>query len=243
MSKTPQGKATHELSRKEMKAPDRFQVAVSQGTEWLGRRRKAVAVGAAVVVGALVLAVAGSSWKESRQAKAGALLAQAVDAAAGQISPVPLPNSEHPVYRSAEERAHAVIEAAGKVREAYGGTVAAATAALLQGGAYMDLGEWDRAIAAYQAFLSGAPGDDSLRFAALDGLARAQERKGNLEAAMSTYATASEIPSFRDRALLERARLLGAAGKKDEAKKVLESIPPTSPLRGEAQERLARLGE
>jgi tetratricopeptide (TPR) repeat protein len=135
-----------------------------------------------------------------------------------------------------------VIEAAGKVREASGGSVAAATAALLQGDAHLSLGEWDRAIAAYQGYLAGAPADDSLRFAALDGMARAQDGKGELEAALKTYASASEIGALKDRAELGRARLLAKAGRKDEARKALESIPPTSPLRAEVQERLARLG-
>jgi tetratricopeptide (TPR) repeat protein len=77
---------------------------------------------------------------------------------------------------------------------------------------------------------------------ALDGLARAQEGKGDLEAAAKGWEKAAAIPFYKDRATLERARVLAKAGKTDEAKKALESIPKESPVAGEAQARLSRLG-
>ena len=56
---------------------------------------------------------------------------------------------------------------------------------------------------------------------------------------------AKEAPAFADRADLERARVLAAAGKTEEARQVLAAFPEKhkeSPLAPEAPQRLARLG-
>ncbi len=235
-------KTVHEITRKEMKGPDRFQVAASEAAGWMGKHEKLLALGA-LGVAALALAGVGiSHLLESRQAKAGASLYKALEAASGEVSSVPLPGFDHPIYKSAEEREQAVLSAATKVRAEHGGTRAATTAALLEGDAQLALGQWDKAIAAYGGYLDKAPADDSLRFGALDGLARAQEGKGDLAAAAATYERAAGIPFFKDRAMVERARILEKAGKPEDAKKALESVGKDSPLHGEAQARLARLG-
>ncbi|HEX9288542.1 MAG TPA: tetratricopeptide repeat protein [Anaeromyxobacteraceae bacterium] len=235
-------KTAHELTRKEMKGPDRFQVVAADAASWLGKHQRHVAMAAAAVVVAAVATAGISYLLESRREQAGGLLYRAIDAASGEISSVPLPNFDRPTYKTAEEKERAVLDAAAKVRDRHPGTRAATTAALLQGDAHLALGEWEKAIAAYQAYLAAAPPDDAVRFGGIDGLARAQEGKGDLDAAARTYEQASDIPFYKDRAALERSRVLAKAGKKDEAKKALEAIAKESPLQGEAQERLARLG-
>ncbi len=238
-------KTAHELTRKEMKGPDRFQVAASDAAHWMAQRQKQLIVAVAVVV-ALALAVVGIlNYLESRRASAGGQLYRAIDAAGGEISSVPLPNLDRPVYKTPEEKARAVLSAAEQVTARHGGTRAATTAALLEGDAQLALKAWDKAIAAYRTFLDQAPSDDPLRFAALDGTARAQEGKGDLDAAAKTYATAAEIGFYKDRATLERARVLVKAGKTDDARKAVEAVSKDSKdpaLQAEAQERLARLG-
>jgi tetratricopeptide (TPR) repeat protein len=234
-------KTAHELTRKEMKGPDRFQVAAAEAASWMAKHQKQLSLAALAVVVLAVVAAGASYMLDTRRANSGALLYRAIDAASGEVSSIPLPNFDRPIYKTAEEKERAVIDAASKVREGAGGTRAAATAALLEADAHLALGEWDKAIAAYQSYLGSAPADDSLRFGGLDGLARAQEGKGDREAAAKTYETASEIAFFKDRATLERARVLAKAGKKDEAKKALEAVSKESPLQAEAQERLARL--
>jgi len=234
-------KTVHELTRKEMKGPDRFQVAAADAASWMAKNQGRLALAVAAIV-VLALVAAGASYVlDSRGSKSGGLLYRAIDVASGEVSSIPLPNVDRPIYKTLQEKEQAVIEAAGKVREQGSGTRAAITAALLEAGAHLALGEWDKAIAGYQSYLSSAPADDSLRFAGLDGLARAQEGKGDLDAAAKTYEKASEISFFKDRAILERARALAKAGKTDEAKKALETLPKESPLRTEAQAQLARL--
>jgi tetratricopeptide (TPR) repeat protein len=238
-------KTAHELTRKEMKGPDRFQVAAADAAHWMAGRQKQLAIVAVVILAVAAFAVAVSSYRDSRRSNAGGLLYDAINVAGGEVSSIPLPSPDGPIYKTEDEKARAVLTAATKVREAYSGTRAATTALLLQGDAQLTLRDWDKAIASYQAFLADAPADDTLRFGALDGLARAQEGKGDLDAAARTYEKAAEIGFFKDRAMLERARLLAKAGKADEARTVVESVAKDSKepaLQAEAQERLARLG-
>lgn len=239
-------KAAGEISRKEMKGPDRFQVAVAQATEAMARHRKVILVGTVAGLVALFAALGVSAAMRSSREKAGGSLYRALDAADGQISPVPLPGVDRMVFKTDAERQRAVLEAADAVRSRHAGTRAALTAALVAGDAHLSLREWDAASAAFQEYLAAAPGDDPLRFAALQGLARVKEGQGDLPGAAQAWErVALEAPAYRDRAALERARVLARAGQADAARKILEGFPrefKDSPLQGEVQERLARLG-
>ncbi len=239
-------KAAGEISRKEMKAPDRFQVAAARTAEWSAHNRKAilVGVGAAALVFGVGLGV--SSYLRSSRQKAGGGLYRALDAADGQVSPVPLPGVDRMVFKTDAERQRAVLQAAEGVRGGYAGTRSALTAALVAGDAHLGLSEWDAAAAAFEEYLAAAPGDDPLRFAALDGLARVREGKGDLAGAAQAWERAGrEAPLYRDRAAIERARVLAGAGKVEEARAILRTFfeeLKDSPLQAEAHERLARLG-
>jgi len=238
-------RAGHELTRKEMKGPDRFQVAAARGADWMASHRRAIlgTVAAAAVVG--VGGFAGHTIYRSRLDAAGGGLYRALDAADGQISPVPLPGVDRPVFPTDAERQRAVVAAADAVRKGHSGSRAAATAALVAGQAHLRLREWDAAGAAFQEYLAATPPDDPLRFAALDGLARVQEGKGDLAAAAQAYERAGREAAFHaDRVALERARVLARAGKVDEARKILQGFPgefKESPLQEEAKGRLGRL--
>lgn len=235
-----------ELTRKEMKGPDQFQVVAGEAASWLtGHRRQTVLVGAAVLAVMVLVAVV-SSVRAGSARQAGAALAEVYKAAGGEVSSVPLPGLPGPFYPSEAARQKAVVEAAARVLAESPSTRAGALAALAKGDAHLKLGEWDAAAAAYQAYLAAAPREDSLRFGALEGLALVEEGKGNLDAALAGYARlAAEVPAQADRADLAKARLLAAAGKKEEAKKLLATFGEAhkaSPLAGEASDLLARLG-
>ncbi|HET9554991.1 MAG TPA: tetratricopeptide repeat protein [Anaeromyxobacteraceae bacterium] len=235
-----------ELTRKDMKEPDKFQVAANQAASWIAARKKAaipVAAGAVVVV----LAVAAFSALSQRKAEAaGAALSGLYQIAGAEISSVPLPGVPGPFYPSEDARQKAVAEAAAKLVADFTGTRAAALASLALGDAKLRLGDLEAAAAAYQAYLAAAPREDALRFGALEGLALVEEGKGNVAGALTAWGRfGAEAPAQADRADLEKARVLEQAGRADEAKKLLAGFADAhkeSPLTGEAAERLAKLG-
>lgn len=236
----------HDLTRKEMKGPDWFQAKAVGAAAWAGRNQKSIAVGLGGALLVVAIALGGQAWMAERQARAGALLYQTLEAVDGEVSSAPLPGLGRKVFASASERDRAVVAAAAQVREAYPSSAAARTAELAAGDAQLRLNQWDAALESYQRYLSAAPGDDSLRFSALEGLALAREGKGDLEQAARDYQRlGTEAAAHKDRAELERARVLGRAGKVEEARAILKRFPEEfkeSPLRPEAEERLRRLG-
>jgi tetratricopeptide (TPR) repeat protein len=237
---------TDVITRKDMKEPDKFQQAATQAASWIATRRRHVVFVGGVVVAAVVLLAIVSAVNTGREERAGAAAADLLTTMSGEISSVPLPGLPGPFYPDEEARQRAVVAAATKVLADHGGTGAAQIAALALGDAHLRLREWDLAKGAYERFLAGAPKGDSLRFGALEGVAVAEEAKGNLEASAQAYERLGrEVPAFADRADLERARVLAQAGKTDEAKALLEGFSERhkeSLLTPEASERLARLG-
>ncbi len=235
----------HELTRKEMKGPDKFQQAVAGAAGWVGGHQKQIALAVVGVVVVLAVALGVTAVQRRQEEKAGALLYKVLEDAAAPISSVPLP-VPGPTFASAQEQQRAVVSAAAEVRKGYPSSGAARTAALASGDAHLRLGEWDAALGDYQAFLAAAPAGDSLRFSALDGVARALEGKGDLAAAADAFSRlGAEVPFLKDRAAIDRARVLARAGKVDEARKVLAGFPDEfkdSLLKPEAAELLARLG-
>ena len=239
-------KHEHELSRKEMKGPDQFQVAFGRAATWVASNEKWVAWIAAGLVVVVAAGFGASAWMGSHEQRAAGLLYKALQDMEGVVSSVPIPSLSAPTFKSPEERQRAVLAASEEVRRQYPSSAAAHTASLAAGEAHLKLGENDQAIAAWEDYLRRAKDGDSLRFAALDGIARAQEAKGALDQAAATFERlAAEAGFYRDRATLERARVLAKAGKADEAKKILQAFPidfKDSQLRPEAQDLLARLG-
>jgi tetratricopeptide (TPR) repeat protein len=234
------------LTRKDMKEPDKFQVAGGQAAGWAASHRTPVLAGVAAAVVLVVVVIAVSAWRDHRETEAGVALAAVATAMGGEVSAVPLPGVPGPIYPSVEAKQKAVLEAAEKVRSAFGGTAAGHTATLAAADAQFALRAFDAALPLYEAYVAEAGKGDSLLFGALEGIALSQEAKGNRDAAAQAYERlAREVPTQADRADLERARILAEAGKVDEARAVLKAFPEAhkdSPLVVEAAERLGRLG-
>jgi tetratricopeptide (TPR) repeat protein len=234
------------LTRKDMKEPDKFQVAATQAANWIAARRRHVAYAGLAVVGVVIVIAILAAVQERREATAGAAASDLLQAMGGEISSVPLPGFPGPFYPSEEARQKAVAAAADRVLSEYPGTGAGELAALAKGDAHLRLREWDQAKAAYERFLGHADKKDSLRFGALEGVALAEEGKGNLDGAAAAYERmAREAPAFADQADLARARVLAQAGKSAQAKELLAAFAERhkdSQLTAEASQQLARLG-
>ncbi len=240
-------KTAHELTRKELKGPDRFQQAAGQVAGWVASNQKQIAAGVVAAVGVVALGVGVTAWLGHREARAGAELSKVVSNIEGEISSVPVPGVNRPFFKSEDDRQRAVAAAAAEVRSLFPSSEAATTAALASGDAHLRLAEWDKALADYQAFLASAKKDDSLRFAALEGTARAYEGKGDLPRASQAWErVGTEAPFYGDRAEIERARLLAKMGRPADARKMLGGFDESfkdSMLKPEAHDLLAKLGE
>ena len=149
-------------------------------------------------------------------------------------------------FKTEEAKQKAIVAEAEAIVAAHGVTRVTAAALLAKADAHFALKEWDAAQAAYERFLAGAPADDSFRFLALENLGMLAEAKGDLAGAAQAFERmAKEAPAYADRADLDRARVLSAAGKTDEAKKILSTfseVHKESVLQGLAAEQASQLG-
>jgi tetratricopeptide (TPR) repeat protein len=163
-----------------------------------------------------------------------------------QVVAKPEAGSTQKSFPTDEAKQRAIVAQADKVLGAHGGSGAASLAVLVKADALYALKDWDKAAGEYERYLQLAPGDDSLRFAALDGLGLVAEAKGDLAGAAKAYERmAQQAPGFSDRADLERARVLAAAGKPDEARQILSKFAEShkdSALAQQAAQQLAQLG-
>lgn len=234
------------LSRKELKAPDRFQEMAKRAIDWISGHRKNARLAVAGVVAVAAVAAVAITATNSRSEKAGALAFEVLRAAGGEVSAVPLPGLPGPFYATDAERQRAVVEAADHALAEYPASAAGRLALLMKADAQLALGEIDAAVAGYERYLAEAPASGTLRFGALEGIALAKEKAGKLdEAAAAWERAASGAPFVADHADLQRARVLAAAGRGEEARKLLEGFAAKhagSPLASDAAERLARLG-
>lgn len=234
------------LSRKDMKQPDKFQQVASSAMDWMTGHKKNTRLMVVIVAAAVVVIGAGMLISNARAEKAGALAYEVLRDVGAEVSSVPLPGVAGPFFATDAERQKAVIAAADRAIAEYPSSAAGRLALLMKADAQLRLGEGDAAAASFQKYLGETASDDSLRFGALDGIALAREAAGKLdEAAAAWERSAREAPLYSDHADLERARVLAAAGKLDEAKKLLEGFAKKhegSPYAAEAAGRLARLG-
>jgi tetratricopeptide (TPR) repeat protein len=202
-----------------------------------------------------------------RERKAGAAtaeLAKVLDAATGSVDEAgpeldpsnPMAEPEPGKFKTFKDRDEAVL-AAGKALDAsYGSSSVAERGALVEAGALYDLGKYDDAIAAYNAFLASGPGED-LAALAREGLGYAQEakalaqtdaaaRQAGLDAALETFTAIDrdEHGLRYTQAIYHQARIKALKGDKAGAvelfKRVLERNPNPL-LTEEVQGRLALL--
>jgi len=234
------------LSRKDMREPDRFQVVANQAIAWLSaRKRQAALVGGAVAL-VIAAAIGTAAVRTSRAEAAGRATSTLMDLVAAPVVAKPVEGDTSRTFPTEEAKERAVVAEADKVLAEYGAGRSGILAVLVKADALYALKEWDKAGAEYERYLREAPADDTLRFGALQGLGLVAEAKGDLAAAATAYERMGrEAPPFADRADLERARVLAAAGKVDEAKEILVKFAENhkdSSLVGQASQQLARLG-
>jgi tetratricopeptide (TPR) repeat protein len=228
------------LDRKQLKKPDEFQVVAGRAMGWLVAHKSA-SIAAAVAIVALALIVWGvSAWRSSREASAGAELAEALQlqsrpiAAEGQAQP------GEDTFPNREEREKATIAALEKVRADHRGTTAAQTALAELGFHKLKASDAAGAQKDLQDFLAEAGKDHPLRPFAQESLGYALEAQKKLDEARAAFEKLRDL-GLPARADYQAARLALLEGKPD-ARQQLERIAAEYPQEidvvREANERL-----
>jgi hypothetical protein len=152
-----------------------------------------------------------------------------------------------PHFKTEQARLEAGLKEADTFLGQHGGSKLKEEALLLKAGYLMALGKGSEALPIYQGQLGNL--EKRLRFIAEEGLGYALEATGQVDAAINAFsALADEAQAaagfYRDRALLNKARLLEKKGQGKEAEAILREIKvktPTTPLLNEINDRLAAL--
>jgi len=149
-------------------------------------------------------------------------------------------------YKDENERSTEALAKFKNVTTKHAGTEVANVAQLYIGHTSMRLKDYDGAKAAYEAYLSSTDAADSLRFAALEGLAYSLEAKGDKDGAAQKLEQMVALPGTlnEDVALYKLGKLYKAQGKNDKAKEALQKLVDThktSPLNTKAAALLSSL--
>jgi hypothetical protein len=210
------------LDRKELKKPDEFQVVAGKVMGWIAAHQKPVLAGLIALAVAILGGWAASAYSSSRDAKAGAELATALELSARPLASEAQGQPGVETFPSREERHKAALQALEKVRADFGRSTAAQTAAAQIGFLKLKAGDGAGAQAALQAFLDDAPGGHPLRALAQESVGYALEAQGKLEEARTAFARLAH-DGAPERAAFQEARIALVAGK-PEAKQQLEQV-------------------
>jgi hypothetical protein len=184
---------TRRITRKELRQPDRFQVATENALEYVQSHKNLVfaAVGALVLIGLAIL-----GWQLFKQGQNNAAALEFTNATA--------------LYQA--EKYREALPAFEKV-QSYRWSRYAGLAHLYQANSHIALGELDKALISGQRAVTESRPNSLYRQLALMTLANAAEQKGDCRQAIESYDEAQKIAAAQqDEALLGKARCLEKTG-------------------------------
>jgi hypothetical protein len=229
----------HKQDRKELKKPDEFQLVAGKTMEWLVAHRVPV-LGTVVAIAVLAAATwAFTAWSASRENKAGAALAQALELEQRPIAAEGNPQAGEKTFPSRAERDKAVLDALEQVRKENPRTKAGETALSQIGFHKLHASDAAGAQAALEEFLKSAGNRHPLRAFATEALGYACEAQGKLDEAKKAFARLADA-DLPQRAAFHEARLALVENKPD-AKQRLEKVAqefPKDPVALEANQRV-----
>lgn len=228
------------IDRKQLKRPDEFQVVAGRAMEWIAARQRQVLAAVVAVALAAIGAWALSAWRSSRESKAGAQLAEALELQSRPIAGEQQAQVGQETFASKEERDKAAAAALEKVRTDHRGTTAGKTAQAELGFLKLRMGDAASAQKELTEFLSAAPKDHPLRVFAQESLGYAFEAQGKIDDARAAFDKLRDL-GLPARADFQGARLSLLQGKPD-ARQQLERIAKEYPKEeGVVREANARL--
>lgn len=241
LAETKQGAAARQARVSGLDAGEMVDDALARGfasfTRWLRNNRRAVEIG-------VVVAIAGGAgyalwdWYAGKQQdKASAALVQGLrtegavvlpPAASGEEPPPELKAQGITTFKSYSDLRDAALQAYRQAADQHKGTGPGILARLGSAGVLLEQRKFDEALQAYQQVLATdlAKADTDVRMSAIEGLAFAQEGKGDLDAATKTLQQLqqSNIDYYKHLGMYHEARLLVARGDTAAAKEKLETI-------------------
>jgi hypothetical protein len=227
------------LDRKQLKKPDEFQVVAGKAMGWIAAHQKPLLVGLVAVALAIAGAWAVTSYAGSREAKAGAELAAALELASRPLATGGPAEPGVPTFANKDERAKATLAALEKVRSDHPRTAAGQTALAQVGFLQLKQGDAAGAQAALQQFLKDAAKDNPLRPVVQESLGYALEAQGKLDEARAAFAQLAQ-DGGPGRAAFQQARIALVEGKPD-ARAQLEQVAKEYAKEPVAQEANMRL--
>lgn len=216
-------KATEKAERED----DAFQRGVRQASRQVIDTPK-LALGTIVI---LIAVIAGGVVLHKRHVASDAEASRVLQTATaaivrGQVVPVEeqerlgdtIKQYRIPIYATEEERDAAIAEAVTAAKAA-GRDEVEQDALLVAAAQAMKVGDFDAALAEYDAFLDASKRDHPLRFLALEGKGNALEAKGEYDAALAVFEELAPNPSdyYRSMALYHRGRVLESLERSEEA--------------------------
>jgi tetratricopeptide (TPR) repeat protein len=243
-------KEKKKFSRKELKEPDEFQTFWESVFEYVGEHKRPVvlAVSGAVILGVLIAGLI--SWQRASERAAGALLAQAQSllkaASPGPEAGGPMSRQVTPAGSSeAREKAAGVLK---ELVDQHSGSQSAQMGRILLGQLSYEKGDFDDAVKTYQDFFKGRREPAELTGLAWQGLAYAQEAKGEFEQARTSYEKASLSPmsNLQAEGLLGVARCSERLGQNDRALDAYRKFladQPNNAWAAEAKASMARIAD
>jgi tetratricopeptide (TPR) repeat protein len=227
------------IDRKQLKRPDEFQVVAGRAMGWMVANRGLVLGAVGAVIAIAIIGWGFTAWRGSREAKAGAELAEAIELQSRPISS----DSTQPgqeTFASKEEREKAVIAALEKVRADHRATAAGQTALAEIGFHKLKGGDAAGAQKDLEEFLAAASKDHPLRPFAQESLGYALEAQNRLDDAKAAFEKLRdlELPARADYQLARLALLQGKPDAREQLARVAKEHPKDLDVVREANERL-----
>ena len=229
------------IDRKQLKRPDEFQVVAGRAMAWMAAHQRLVLGVVAAVVAVVLTAWGVSAWRDARESKASAELAEALEllsrpvAGDGQAQA-----GEQQTFPNKEEREKAVVSALEKVRSDHGSTAAGQTALAELGFHKLKSGDAAAAQKDLEEFLARARKDHPLRPFAQEALGYAFEAQGKLDEARAAFEKLREmgVPARADYQSARLALVQGKPDAKQQLERVAKEYPKDLAVVREANERL-----
>ncbi|MEM7677708.1 MAG: hypothetical protein AAF449_17060 [Myxococcota bacterium] len=226
----------------ELTAPDQFETVGATGVGWLEKNFIFVLIGAAAILGAVLLAEFIGSSQARSNSQMTAALNEAIESFSSAVDMRTVLTST-----ASEEIKNGYRESQKKLadfRSKYADEKAAALAGLYEAELWRRLDEPEKAVPLYEKYISTLGSSGEMAFMAHEGAGYAYEKLGQLDKALGQFEKMGQFDFAKAYALKHQGRVLEAKKDRERALAVyreLSSLDVTSPLKTFADERLRML--